>query len=193
MSIKSYKGFNTDMTCRGFQFEEGKEYEIDGKIEACERGFHACEAPIDCFSYYPPITSVYHEVEQDGEISKKGNDTKIASSKIKIGARLDIAGIVNAQIEWVKSNTKKARGNHSKIDYGAASATGDQGAAMASGKEGRVKAVVGCAIFGCERGEWDGKSYPIISVASAIVDGEKIKADTWYTVKNGEFVEVTND
>lgn len=77
MSIKTYKGFNKDMTCRGFQYEEGKEYETD-KAEVCETGFHACEYPLDCFSYYSPNVSVYHEVEQDGEISRSDGDTKVA-------------------------------------------------------------------------------------------------------------------
>ena len=75
-------------------------------------------------------------------------------------------------------------------DQGAASATGKASAALAAGKYGKVMGSIGCAIFGVERGNFDGFTYPIISVAAAIVDGEKIKADTWYTVKNGEFVEV---
>ena len=77
--IKSYKGFNRDMTCNpdgvSFQYEEGKEYEEDN-AEACEYGFHACEMPLDVFSYYPPGTSVYHEVEQSGKISRKEDDSK---------------------------------------------------------------------------------------------------------------------
>ena len=60
--MKTYKGFNKDMTCRGFQYEEGKEYKHSGEVKACKGGFHACESPLDCFGYYPPATSVYHEV-----------------------------------------------------------------------------------------------------------------------------------
>ena len=104
-TIKSYKGFNKDMTCRDFKYEEGKEYETGGNIKACENGFHACERPLDVFSYYPPTESVYHEVEQSGEISRGSDDSKVASSKIKIGARLDIRRLVSAQIEYVKSHT----------------------------------------------------------------------------------------
>ena len=107
-TIKSFKGFNKDMTCcpgsMPFQYEEGKEYEEDS-AQACDHGFHACERPLDVFAYYPPNTSVYHEVEQSGEISRNDDDSKVASSKIKIGARLDIAGLVKAQIEYVKSHT----------------------------------------------------------------------------------------
>lgn len=84
--IKAYKGFNKDMTCRDFQYEEGKEYEEE-KAEACNCGFHACEHPLDCLGYYDPAHSVYHEVEQSGEISKRSDDTKVASTKIKIGGK----------------------------------------------------------------------------------------------------------
>ena len=64
--MKTYKGFNKDMTCRDFKYEEGKEYEISGEVNCCENGFHACEDPLDCFNYYAPGQSVYHEVEQSG-------------------------------------------------------------------------------------------------------------------------------
>lgn len=96
--IKAYKGFNKDMTCTPtddikFQYEEGKEYET-ASAECCESGFHACEYPLDCFKYYPPTESIYHEVEQSGDIDRSSSDSKISSTKIKIGARLSIAGII---------------------------------------------------------------------------------------------------
>ena len=75
-------------------------------------------------------------------------------------------------------------------DQGAASATGKAGVALAAGYECKAMGALGCAICCVERGEWDGETYPIITVKAAIVDGEKIKADTWYRLKNGEFVEV---
>ena len=137
MAIKAYKGFKKDMTCKGFQYEEGKEYETD-KAEVCETGFHACEYPLDCFKYYAPSESVFHEVEQDGEISRKGDDTKLASTKIKIGVSLNIAGMVKAAIEYTKSRTKKEADNNS--DYGASSATGDYGASSATGDYGASSA-----------------------------------------------------
>ena len=114
--IKAFKGFNRDMTCRDFQYEEGKEYETD-KAEACECGFHASEYPLDVFSYYPPGTSVYHEVEQSGKLDKSESD-KVASTRIKIGARIDIIGLVKAAIEYVKercTNENNAdRNDHSR-------------------------------------------------------------------------------
>ena len=161
-TIKGYKGFNKDMTCRGFQYEEGKEYETD-KAEVCEKGFHACEYPLDCFSYYNPTESVYHEVEQSGDISKRKDeydDTKIASTKIKIGAKLSIAGIVQAAIEYTSSRAKKESDSDSKKgassatgykgassatgDYGASSATGDCGASSATGYKGASSATGDC-------------------------------------------------
>ena len=105
-AIKSYKGFNKDMTCRGFQYEEGKEYEESNAL-VCENGFHACEYPLDCLSYYSPSESVYHEVEQSGKLSKESDDTKVASTKIKIGAKLSIAGLVEAAIEYTKERVKQ--------------------------------------------------------------------------------------
>ena len=136
-AIKSYKGFNKDMTCRGFQYEEGKEYEESNAL-VCENGFHACEYPLDCLSYYSPSESVYHEVEQSGKLSKKSDDTKVASTKIKIGAKLSIAGLVEAAIEYTKERVKPEADSD---DYkGASSATGDYGASSATGKCGASSA-----------------------------------------------------
>lgn len=126
-TIKSYKGFDKDLKCLDFQYEIGKEYEMEGPINACERGFHACEAPLEVLGYYAPNTSRYCEVEQSGEMSRDGKDTKVASSKIKIGAEIGIPGLVKAQIEWVKKQTHEEKGGHATSDYGAASATGGRG------------------------------------------------------------------
>ncbi|MFR2143381.1 MAG: hypothetical protein ACLS5L_14435, partial [Faecalimonas sp.] len=135
--IKAYKGFNKDMTCRDFRYEEGKEYEEE-RAEACNCGFHACEHPLDCLGYYDPAHSVYHVVEQSGEISKRSDDTKVASTKIKIGARVSIAGLVQAAIEYTKERVKpEAEANENK---GASSATGDYGASSATGYKGASSA-----------------------------------------------------
>lgn len=131
--MKAYKGFNKDMTCRDFQFEEGKSYEHEGNVKVCESGFHACERPLNCFDYYSPASSVYHEVEADGDISKSDDDTKISAKNIKIGARLDIAGLVQAQFEYVKEHTTTEHTDPKTAnagDCGAANA-GDYGAARA--------------------------------------------------------------
>ena len=135
--IKSYKGFNKDMTCSGFQYEECKEYEEE-TADACHSGFHACEYPLDCLGYYPPNESVYHEVEQSGEFDRVEDDSKVASTKIKIGARLDISGLVKAAIDFTMSRVKKEA--KSDEDYGASSATGDKGASSATGNCGASSA-----------------------------------------------------
>ena len=131
--MKAYKGFNQDMTCLDFQYEEGKTYEMKGDVKCCEKGFHACEYPLDCFSYYAPSQSVYHEVEQDGELSRDGDDTKVASSKITVGAKLDIAGLVKASFEYIKERADKTKSNHSEAKKKINSATGDGSANSATG------------------------------------------------------------
>ena len=136
-AVKSYKGFNKDMTCRGFQYEEGKEYEEES-VEVCNHGFHACEYPLDCLNYYSPNESVYHEVEQSGEIQKHNKDTKVASTKIKIGAEISIAGLVKAAIEYTVKRVNKDAESDEK--HGASSATGDYGASSATGYKGASSA-----------------------------------------------------
>ena len=139
--IKSYKGFNKNMTCRGFQYEEGKEYEEE-IVEVCDHGFHACEYPLDCLNYYYPNESVYHEVEQSGEIQKHNDDTKVASTKIKIGAEISIAGLVKAAIEYTVKRVKKDAESDEK--HGASSATGTCGASSATGTYGASSATGTC-------------------------------------------------
>ena len=121
----AYKGFNKDMTCRDFQYEQGKEYIHNGDIKVCNKGFHACENPIEAFSYYAPGNSVYHQVEQSGEIVK--HEDKTCSSKIKIGARIDIAGICKATFDYVKSHCT----NENNAEAGKPATAGDRGAATA--------------------------------------------------------------
>ena len=293
--MKAYKGFNMNMTCRDFQFEEGKEYHEEEAV-MCGSGFHACENPLDCFGYYSPALSVYHEVELDELAESKSKDSKICGKRIKIGAMLDIASIVKLAIDYNRSHITKehkvkencgassvmdnhsaslatgaysvssatgdygtslATGMHSASSatrfrctasatgdrsassatgehgaslatgyrgassttgdfsaslatgaHGASSATGDNSAslttgansassatgvncvALASGYNSKAKASLGSAICICERGEWDDETYPLIAIKAAIIDGETLKPDTWYKLKNGEFVEV---
>ena len=305
--MKAYKGFNQDMTCRDFQYEEGKTYEMDGYVECCEKGFHACEYPLDCFAYYAPSQSVYREVEQDGKLSRAGDDTKVASSKITVGAKLDIAGLVKASFEYIKERADKTKSNHSKAkrkinsatgdwsansatgnrsansatgnrsansatgdwsansatgdwsansatgdgsansatgdgsansatgdrsansatgDWSANSATGDWSANSATGNrsansatgygsanistgiecknegmgqanisvgwgvDNKCKGCVGSYLVLSEWGEWDGEKHPLLGAQMIFIDGEKYKADTFYMLKDGKFVEV---
>ena len=107
--IKSYKAFDENMRCRGFQYEVGKEYDMNGDIECCKRGFHACESPMEVWEYYDMLTSRFAEVEQSGKISAEGRTTKVCSSHIKIKAELKLADIINIGVEWLKDLTSKSK------------------------------------------------------------------------------------
>lgn len=302
--MKAYKGFDKNLKCRGFQYEIGKEYEEKEAI-ACKKGFHACENPLEVFNYYPPCNgSRYCEVEQSGEFSENGDDSKVASTKIKIGNEISLEELIQAAIDksseseiysvntddhTVAENTKNCSialnkgygsmaanvGNYSlamtirsstiaantgdysvawgqachsiaanigdgsvalsdgyrsitantggcsaAIGYGEdsvavnvgnqstainkavesvalnigdraeASVTEEGSIAIATGIQSKAKGGLGSAIVLVERTTWNGDRYPLNNIKAAIVDGEKIKADTWYTLKNGEFVEV---
>ena len=304
--MKVYKGTDKDMRCKGLQYEIGKAVTVDGDVKLCERDLHACEMPLDVLNYYPPATSRYFEAELEGVTAEKRDDTKRVGNRLEMKAELSIAGLVKAQIEYVKErvtpeNTEHAtgyrgaasatgdrgaasatgyqgaasatgyqgaasatgiRGAASATGYqgaasatgyqgaasamgnrGAASATGDQGAASATGDQGaasatgirgaasatgyqgaasatgyqgaasatgnrgaasatgaacvalstgvsgKVMGAIGNAIVCVERGEFDGNTYPIKTILSAVVDGVIIKPDVWYTVENGKWVE----
>ena len=148
--MKAFKGFNKDLTCRGYQYEEGKEFHTE-RAECCDTGFHACEYPLDCFGYYDPAHSVYHEVELSGEMDRSGDNTKVCATDIKIGARLSIAGLVKMAIDFTMSKVNKEAGSDERHgfasatgDYGASSATGDYGASSATGYKGASSATGNC-------------------------------------------------
>lgn len=102
--IKAYKGFNADMTCRGFQFEVGNTYTHDGLVEVCGSGFHACENPFDVWSYYGPFDTRYAEVELSGDTDRSSD--KIAATKITISAELPASAFVAKCVEWIIRETK---------------------------------------------------------------------------------------
>ena len=142
-----------------------------------------------------------HATGYQGAASATG-DRGAASATGDLGAA-SATGYLGAASATGYQGAASATGNQGAAsatgDRGAASATGNQGAASATGKAGvalaagyecKAMGALGCAICCVERGEWDGETYPIVAVKAAIVDGEKIKADTWYCLKNGEFVEV---
>ena len=194
--MKAYKGFDKNMKCRGFQYREGETYHEE-TADLCRSGFHACEMPLDVLGYYAPGDgSIYREVELD-EVSqlRSSEDTKVCAKTIKIGAEIGIPGLVKAQIEYIKSQTTEESGASATGDQGAASATGKACAAMACGVDGLVMGGLGCALFAAERGEYDLalETYPIVSVAAGIVDGDNIKPGVWYICKSGKLVEAESD
>ena len=210
--IKAYKAFDKDLSCRGFKYKVGKEYEETGDIKACEKGFHACPYPLDVFGYYAPAGSRFCEVEQSGKIDDSESD-KVCSSKIRIGAELDIRGLVKAAVSYVKercTNEYNAepgkpamtgyRGVATAGDRGAATAgncgvatargkasTGYNGLSVARGKNVQVKGGIGAILVIAEERD---DTYDIVDWKAVAVDGEVVKADTWYRLENGELVEV---
>ena len=222
-TIKSYKGFNKNLQCKGFQYEVGKEYEIDGNIECCKRGFHACESPLEVFDHYDMLDSRFCEVEQSGDINREDGSTKICSSKIKIKAELKLADIINIGVEWLKEVTSPIKikmtnvlnddsgdsaqigssgysaqigssGDSAKIGSSGYSAkvdsTGESSVVMCAGVCSKAKAKTGSWIT---LAEWklnkDKSHYVPVCVKTEYVDGERIKADTWYQLIDGEFKE----
>ena len=107
--ITSYKAFDKNMQCRNFQYEVGKEYEMDGEIKCCNRGFHACKSPMEVWDYYDILNSRYAEVEQSGKIDEEENSTKVCSSHIKIKAELKLADIIKVGVEWLKDITSQSK------------------------------------------------------------------------------------
>ena len=264
--MRAFKGFNKDLTCRGYQYEEGKEFHTE-RAECCDTGFHACEYPLDCFGYYDPAHSVFHEVELSGEMDKSGDNTKVCATDIKIGARLSIAGLVKMAIDFTMSKVNKEAGSDERHgfasatgykgassatgncgassatgncgassatgNYGASSATGNYGASSATGNCGASSATgykgassvsdpTGVAVAwghearakGCKGAhlilsDWkyvgarysngdymdpyDKESWELTGAKMVVVDGEKIKEDTYYRCIEGEIVEVTED
>lgn len=204
-AIKSYKGFDKNLKCRDFQYEIGKEYEMDGEIKVCNRGFHACESPFDVFDHYTMIDSRFCEVEQDGNISKKDRGTKICSSKIKIKTELKLDGMINLGVEWLKEITspekiKTSIKDNSSGDGAKIGSSGD-GAKIDSTGEGCVIMCAGInSVAKASKGSWitlsewsysDKKQrYIPVCVKTEFVDGEKIKADTYYKLAGGVFKEI---
>ena len=285
--ITSYKAFDKNMKCRDFQYEVGKEYEMDGDIKCCNRGFHACKNPLEVWNYYDMLNSRFAEVEQSGKIDEEENSTKVCSSHIKIKAELNLADIIKVGVEWLKDITSPSKfktdgalndngdrnkqigssgnsakigssgdsaqigssgyyakigssgnyaqigssgdsaqigssGNYAKIGSSGNSAkigssgdsaqigssgdsakigssgdsakidsTGEDSVIMCAGNNSMAKAKAGSWITLSEW-KWNNEKsrYIPTCVKTEYVDGENIKADTWYRLKNGKFVEV---
>ena len=216
--MKAYKGFNKDMTCRGFQYEEGKTYETD-KAKLCTEGFHACENPLDCFAYYEPGTSVYREVEIEDNGERHSQDSKVVGKKITIGAELSVAQICKLHFEYTKSRCTNSvegedfaaleAGDRASVNAGysasvnagnSASVNAGDSASVNAGNRASVNAGEASVLRGGVETKFKGgmhsvfacevrdEYYNLIGMKTAVVDGKKILPDVWYTVKNGKWV-----
>ena len=226
--MKMYKGFDKDLKCRDFQYEIGKTYE-EPTAELCEKGFHACEYPLDVFGYYAPgDMSRYCEVDLDDVSHKKSNeDSKRCGKKIAVKAEIGIAGLVKAAVDFVMENIKDENkeantgnysastntgfrsastntGNYSAStntgncsastntgDYSKADVSGKESVAAALGIESKAKGVLGCWLVLAEWAKDENYNWHRKDVQCFKVDGVTVKPDTWYKLKNGDLVEVS--
>ena len=197
-TIKGIKGFDHNLSCRGFQFEIGKTYEVKGKVEACSNGFHSCPSdeetsPLAVFEYYPPAMSRYCEVQADGKTDRQGN--KIASAKITVGVEITLHEMIGRFIKWATDKAGGTLAASNSGDQGAASNSGTQGAASNSGDRGAAMSHSYGGKVMCEGdgqalycSEFDG-NFNLVSNACGITGQDGIKAGTWYTCKGGKLVE----
>ena len=205
--MKAYKGFDENLKCKDFQYEIGKTYE-EPEAKLCEKGFHACEFPLDIFCYYPPSCSRFAEVELDDVFDEKSGDSKRFGKKIRVKAEIGIAGIVKASVDYIKEHATSV---HDETGYcsaatntgyysaatntgycSAATNAGKDGVASSLGIKGKAKGSLGCWLV---LAEWKkvNDEWRRTDVQCRRVDGETIKANTFYRLENGEFVEVTDD
>ena len=199
-----------------FQYEIGKTY-TESTANLYNKGFHFCESPLDIFNYYKPNDgSRYAEVEADGVIDKKKDDRKLACTSLTIGAEIKIPALVKAAVKFVFDRVTSTTGNYAHsattgysahsattgnyahsatTGYSAHSATtgysaessvsGKNAIAASLGVKGKAKGAKGNWLVLAEYRE-DGS---IKAMGIAHVGGKKIKADTFYTLKDGKFAE----
>ena len=201
MGKTMYKGFDKDLKCRGYQYEEGKEYVHEGEVKACEGGFHACENPFDVFDFYAP-NEFHRFCEVEGSGKEDEQDKKSSFEKIKIVAEIGLGGLIKAGVKFCLDRVKWTDESSATGYYSGASATGYKSGASAGkgsvalsvGRDTRAKGSLGSWIVltQCHKSEEDGQDY-IDLVKVAKVDGKRIKADTWYTLKEGKFVLADDD
>ena len=210
--MKAYKRFEPGLICKGFKYTEGEWVEFP-EAKLCKAGAHSCLNPLDTNKYYDPAHSEIREVEIEDVSDERGDDSKVVSKRIKVGAKLDTKGIIKAHVEYMREHAieKKNVGNGSSVSggnyssvsggYGSSvsggngssvvsrgkSSVGENGIACARGNGCKVKGGFGAVLA---LGEESDESYALVAWKAVVVDGENIKPDTWYKLVNGEFVEV---
>ena len=133
-SIIGFKGFDKDLSCRGFQYEVGKTYDLKGEVECCKRGFHFCENPLEVFDYYPPCMSRFCQVEGGGSVDKSEDDSKVATSHIHISSEIGLNGLIDAGLKYILNKADCYGGKTTNTgNYSAATNTGNRSAATNTG------------------------------------------------------------
>ena len=209
-TILTYKGTDKDMKCRGMQYEIGKTVKDDGAVRCGNKGFHSCEAPLDVLKYYPMRDgNRFFEAEAGGIIDRSGaDDSKLASSELTLKAEIGLPGLIKAQVAYTRKKAESgtaggyrsnlaggyrsnlAGGNESNLAGGYRSNLAGGESSVLVGRNGcKAKGGLHSVIVLTEWDYNDDDEYVPICVKAVIVDGEKIKADVFYTLKNGEFVE----
>ena len=207
--MKGYKAFEKGMICLGKQYAENTVFEEENAA-ICESGMHFCKEPLDVLEYYPLVNangnmSEFAEVESLDE-AVTDDDKKFCTKKLKIGAKISFAQLVQASVnfsfektectaEGKRNNEDSAQigssGDSAKIGSSGDSAqigsSGEYAVICCSGQGSKVKAKIGSWIT---LSEWKfdetKKRYIPFCVKTERVDGEKIKEDTFYMLKNGE-------
>ena len=202
--MKGYKAFEKGMICRGKQYAENTVFEEENAA-ICESGMHFCKEPLDVLEYYPLVNdngeiSEFAEVESLDEI-QTDDERKFCTKKLKIGAKISFAQLVQESVKFsfekTEGTAKERRNNEDFAQIGSSGysaqigSSGEYAVICCSGQGSKVKAKIGSWIT---LSEWKfdetKKRYIPFCVKTECVDGEKIKEDTFYMLKNGEFVEV---
>lgn len=215
--MKMYKGFDKDMKCRDFQYEIGRTYE-EPTADLCKSGFHACEYPLDVLEYYAPgDMSRYCKVDLDDVSDEKSSDdSKRCGKKIAVKAEIGIAGLVKAAVDFamenIKDENKEANTGYRSAstntgyysastntgdrsastntgDYSKADVSGKESVAAALGIDSKAKGAFGCWLVLAEWAKDENYNWHRKDVQCFKVDGETVKPDTWYKLKNGDLVE----
>ena len=213
MGMKGFKGFEKDFSCKGKQYEENTTYEEYG-VGCCHKGvMHFCEDPWEVLNHYDLVDgngnfSEFAEVEALGQVWNDGE--KRATNKIHVGAKLGLKGFLKACIDCTLEKTEyESNGTNLPGDSAQISSSGDYAQIGSSGNSAQINSTGEDAVIMCagsrskakgKKGSWitltewvkdeEKGRYVPICVKTERVDGEKIKEDTYYTLKNGEFVEV---
>ena len=194
-TVIGYKGFDKGLTCRGIQFEIGKETKHEGEIKLCNKGLHFCENPLDVLRYYGPAKSEYAEVKAQGVSDETEKDSKRVCSSLTLTAKISLKAIITAGVSFLITAAKKKPDEPGKpVGYSSPSATsgnsspsatsGKNSIACAIGREATAKSTVGNWLV---LSEYDSEGN-VKTVKTVKVDGKEIKADTFYKLIDGKFV-----